>query len=123
MGNIKRLILITPLFAAMSSFAATTARAEILTLECFGRIIYTVDLSAKTATVKDLGETSSLTKVVISDSTISFVNDRPPAFRITTTIDRAIGSIVSDNYWYPHSGINGSPRDVGQCEKIPNKAF
>ena len=123
MGNLKRLTLIAPLFAAMSSFAPATARAEILTLQCFARIIYISRPPAKTVTGKDLGKTFSLTNVAISDGAISFVYDSPPAFRITTKIDRAIGSIVSENYWYPQSGINGSPRDVGQCTKIPNKAF
>jgi len=122
-AHIKRLTLIAPLFAAMLILAPTIARAEILTLKCFGRIVYIIDLSAKTATGKDQGDTFSLTNVAVSDSTISFVYDRPPSFRIATTIDRTIGSIVSENYWYPQSGINGSPRDLGQCTKIPNNVF
>jgi hypothetical protein len=121
--RLRRAILTALLFSAVSTFAPTATRAETLTLSCFGNVVYVLDLSARTAAFIVDSSRVNLTNVAISDSAISFVSDIPGVSRRKFTIDRTTGSIAAENYWYPQSGIKGTPRDSGQCNKIANKAF
>jgi hypothetical protein len=89
--------------------------------------IVVIDLSARTAISKGIGENSgirfNLTNVVISDSAFSFVRDILGVSRVTSKIDRTNGSMVSEVYNYPGGGMSGTSRSTGQCTKIPNKVF
>jgi len=99
------------------------AQAETLTLSCFPKkMTYVIDFSANTVVLKDSGVTFNCTDVAISDSTISFVIDSPGIFHAKTVIDRTTGTISAD-YYYPQGGGTGPSREVGQCTKIPDKAF
>jgi hypothetical protein len=127
-AHINRLTLIAPFVAGMLTFAPTMARAELLTLKCAysgsesSPVIYSIDLAARTVIRRWAGETK-MTNVAISDSTISFVWDVPRVDRWSSQIDRTTGQMVTEIYFYPGSGRSGDQRPVGQCTKIPNKAF
>jgi hypothetical protein len=123
---VRRISLMTMFLAAMLAFSATNVRAETVTLNCTGGVdgIFVVDLSAKTAALKSrAGDPYKLINVQISDSAFSFILDLPPAQRMTYNVDRTTGSIRVENYFYPQGGVRGAPNGVGQCAKIPNKAF
>ena len=119
---VRRVILVALLSTAMLTLAPIMARAEILTLQCSGGNGYfTIDLSAQTVTWHGASEIQEYSNVKISDSTISFVVDHPPAYRHTTRIDRTTGMSSTQIYYYPEGGASGPSGWTSQCTKIPNK--
>ena len=121
----KRIVPITLLFVSTFVFAPTKARAEILTLDCTNNSgwVYVIDLSARTATIRVQGTSQDVSNVVITDSIISFVVDRRPAYRTTVRIDRVTGKADFQNYYYPEGHVSGTPYFTNQCRKLPNQAF
>lgn len=125
----KRLALICAMSFILASAASPLARAEVLTLRCGGEngTIYNIDLSANTASLTFItqqgAQTQNLSNVRISDSTISFVFDAPPAYRESFQIDRTSGTLTTQFYYYPQGHVTGGRGGSSQCVKIPNKAF
>jgi hypothetical protein len=122
-GQVRRSILIALLFTAMLIFSPVTARAEVLTLDCYNDgSVYVIDLSARSAMGRRFagGPPNDLTNVEITDSTISFVDDWPSVHKITVKIDRITGMANNQYYYY---GASGPAYASLQCKKIPNKAF
>jgi hypothetical protein len=116
----RRAALIALLFIPLLILTPMMARAESITLNCFGGDFFVIDLTARTA--RELNG-RNLIDVSISDSTISFVDEIPGAMRRKIQIDRTSGSATSEYYYYPGGGASGPAHVTGQCTKAPNKVF
>jgi len=107
----------------MLTFAPTTARAEVITLQCWGAgNSYSIDLSAKTVKMNGNHMSLKVSNVRISDSEISFVilfNPDNPTLRSKTKIDRTTGQAEEDNDML----VGVQPHRTGQCIKIRNNSF
>jgi len=121
----KRVTLIALLVTAILTFAPVVAKAEVVTLNCFGDgSIEIIDLSAGTAIHIYNNIRNNMTDVKISDSTISYVWDIPDAWRFSFQIDRTTGRNVQTLiYTYPGNNAPTNSGRSGQCTKIPNKVI
>ncbi len=120
------------IFTAMSIlFSPTTARAEIVTMECSGDVTGTFIIDFSIGTVASYHDNKAfyLTEVEITASTISFLEDHPGVATETVRtggtasnyrIDRATGKVESQTYDYMDNKVTDTSSHVGQCKKVPN---
>jgi hypothetical protein len=126
MGISARAAFIAVLLVTAVTFISTTARAEIVTLQCSGDVAgkFSFDLSAGTGASYEDNRSTGLNQVEISSDTILFSTDPGETDQLGSSsrfrIDRQTDKIDQETYQYIDNKMVGSSHAAGQCKQVPN---
>jgi hypothetical protein len=110
-----------------AAFVSTTARAEVVTLQCSGDVsgTFAFDLAGGTGATFEDNHSTALSEVEISREAIVFTNDPVGTDRADSAsrfrLDRQTDKIDRETYQYVDNKMVGSSHAIGQCKQVPNQ--